>query len=218
MRKITRIGRGIIVLSTAMLFFTSCIELTEKVTVNPDGSGKIELKLDMGSLASALNSQNTGFDVSLIEKIRKTVREAPDILKDQKGIRDVISSSDDKNGVFIIRFCFDRSANLNKAVYLLMGAEKQGIFPDLYKITRHKVRKKDLGPFVQKAMKNVKSSGFNDMFYSVIYYNNIIELPSAVKSVKNIKSKTEGDRTISTRLTFENMIKGHFSSGNLIRY
>jgi hypothetical protein len=201
-----------------MVIMNSCIEIDEKISVNADGSGRFEFSIDMGSLASAMNSQNTAIDVSMIEKIKQVFAGAQTNLKGADGIANVKSVSDDKNGKFSVGFDFSRSSALNKAIYKLVGQDKKMLFPSLFKISKHNFRKKDLCPYIQKAFKNKASGSLNEMLYSLINYNCTYIFPSDVKKARNIKSKFSDTKTVTMSFTLQELIKGDFNAGNDITF
>jgi|WetSurMetagenome_2_1015567.scaffolds.fasta_scaffold195745_2 hypothetical protein len=201
-----------------LIFLGGCIEITEEITVSKDGSGTIKMSIDMGMVGSSLNNDNTKFDVSYLQKIKELPNQAKAALKDFKGIHNVEIVSDDKKGLYSVGFEFDNSSILNKAIYKVFGKNKSAFTPSFVKISKHKLKKTDLSPFIKKAFKNVKQSGYNEMFYAFISLNSIYHFPADVINASNIKSQQPDPRTVITKFTLDEILKGGFDFGNVIRY
>jgi len=214
MKLFTRIG----ILICFLAGFSSCIELTDELTVNEDGSGILKISLDLGMVAGAMNKDNTQFDVSFLEKVKVISSGAGAALTGAEGISNVKSVTDEKMGYYSVSMDFDNSKNLNKALYKLFGQEKNGLMPSFMKISRHKVVKTNLSPYIQKAFKSMKNTSTNEMLYSFVNVNSIVHFPSDIKNAKNIKSKLDGARTLSTSFTLQELLKGGFDFGNSIKF
>lgn len=197
---------------------TSCIELSDELTVNADGSGSLRITLDMGMVASAMNSQNSQIDVSILEKIKMISLGADSALTGLSGISKVQSVTKDKQGFFQVSFDFDNSKNLNKALYKIFGQEKKSLFPSLVKVSKHKVVKTNLAPYIKKAFDKKKDNSYNEMMYSFIRMKSVVHLPADLKKAKNIKSVIDTPRTVSTSFTLKEMLEGGFDFGNVITF
>jgi len=199
-----------------IVLISGCIEITEEVTVNPDGSGRFSLTADLGLIAATMNDENSGFDVSILDKLKETVVGAPDMLKEVKGIDSVVVAIDEKKGLYAFSFDFEGSKELNQALYCLGGVEKKAFAPKLIRISKHKLAQKDISPLLQKALGN--SGKFNEMVYSVVFLNTIFHFPSDVKKAMNIRSKTPDSRTVTSRFTLQELMKGDFNAGHKVRF
>ncbi len=196
----------------------SCIDLTDELTVNADGSGSLRLTLDMGMAASAMNSDNTQMDVSILEKIKAISSGAGAALKDAPGISNVQSTTEEKKGFYRVSFDFDKSSNLNKALYKIFGQKKKSLFPSLVKVSKHKVVKTNLSPYIKKAFAKKKMNSYNEMLYSFITMKSIVHLPSDLKKATNIKSVVDDPRTVKTDFTLRELLDGGFNFGNVITF
>jgi hypothetical protein len=205
-------------LLACLLLLGGCIEITEIITVNPDGSGRMSLTIDMGSLASAMNSQNTGFDVSIIEKIKKGFSGAEAKLSGLEGISNIRVKVDEKIGYYSLGFDFRRSKNLNQAVYKLLDVEKSALYPSIYKISGHKFRKKNIAPLISQAFKDKKSSALNDMLYEMVNYHCSYVFPAEVKKSTNIRATYPDKQTVDSRFTLRELIKAEFDAGHVITW
>jgi hypothetical protein len=200
----------------SLLCLVSCIDLTDELTVNADGSGSLKLSLDMGMIAGAMGPGNTQIDLSFLDKVKEVADSAQTRLKDAKGISKV--QSENKQGYYMVSFDFDRSSNLNKALYKLFGQSKKSLFPALMKVSKHKVKKTNLAPYLKKALEKQKSKTYNEMVFSYINLVSIVHLPADLKKATNIKTKTNGTRNVTTVFTLKEMMESKFDFGNIITF
>lgn len=201
-----------------LMCFASCIELTDELTLNEDGSGTLKISLDLGMVAGAMNNGNTQFDLSLLDKIKAVSANAPATLSGIRGISNVHSVTEEKKGLYSLSLDFTDSKSLNKGLYQLFGSEKNAISPSLIRISHHKMVRKDLSPYIRNALKNQKTASANQMLYSFIRLNSIVHLPADLISAENIKTKQEGPRTVSTSFTLQDVLEGKFNCGNIIKF
>jgi hypothetical protein len=213
-----RSGLRIFFLLAAIFIFRGCVEITEDIIVNADGSGSIKVGIDVGKIGASISDQNSQIDVSMLEKIRKIPSEAPQKLNTVKGIINVQAVSDEKKGNYSLSFEFENSKALNDAIYTLAGIKKSVFSPTFIKISKHKMVKKDLSPYIRMAIKDQKKKSYNDLLFSFINYKSTCIFPADVKKASNIKSVQPDKRTVVTNFTLDEMIKGGFNFGNIIRY
>jgi hypothetical protein len=213
-----KISPAICFLIATLFILQGCIDINEEITINPDGSGTISLAVDAGMIGSSINSQNSQFDVSILEQIRKIPGSASQALGEMKGIKNIKAVSDDKKGLYSVGFDFADQKVLNKAIYSLAGKKKSVFSPSFIKISKHKLIKKDLSPYIRKIMTGKKLKSYNNLFLSFINYKSTFHLPSDVKNVSNIKSGQPDKRTVTTNFTLEEMLKGDFNFGNVIKF
>lgn len=212
-----RIGLLLLLLSMPFLF-VGCIEINEDIIVNADGSGTLKMSIDMGLIGASVNNDNTMIDVNFIEKIRKMPAQASETLKNIKGVKNIVVAADDKKGYYSVCFDFQNSKVLNKAIYMVFGQKKKAIYPSFVKISKHKLKKTDLSPFIQRAFKEMKQNTYNEMLYAFITMNSTYHLPSNVKKAKNIKSQQPDSLTVTTKFTLDELLRGGFDFGNVITY
>jgi hypothetical protein len=213
-----KIRNLICILLFAAIGLNGCIEIIEEITVHPDGSGSINMSVDIGALGSAANGNSGQFDMSMLDRIKKIPADAPGKLEQIKGISNIKAVSDDKKGLYSVAFDFADSRVLNKAIYKMAGFKKTPVSPSFIKITKHKLVKKDLSPFLRKAMKDQQKKSYNEFFFSFISYTTTCHFPADVKKASNIKSERPNARSVSTKFTLDEMLKGGSNFGNVIRY
>jgi hypothetical protein len=211
-------GLKILFLLVALFIFQGCVEITEEIIVNADGSGSIKAGIDVGRIGAAVNNQNSQVDVSILEKIRNIPSEAQQKLSTIKGIKNVQTVSDEKKGIYSVSFEFENSKVLNNAIYAVIGLKKSAFYPSFIKISKHKLVNKDLSPFIRKVFKKQQKKSYNDLLYSFISYKCTCVFPADVKKVRNIKAVQPDKHTVVTNFTLDEMLKGGFNFGNVIKY
>jgi hypothetical protein len=213
--------RIILLFLCCLLFLTGCIEITDEITVNADGSGTIRASIDMGMLGSASDKQRPNVDMDMLNKIKTFPLLADSLLKGMPGISNLIPVTDHKKGLFALSMDFKDSRSLNKAIYRLFG-KNMGLFsPSFVKVSKHKLVKKNMAPLLKKMLEGNKTinSMAGDMMMQFISFNSIYHLPAGATKISNIKAIAEsGGTTVTTRFSLSEMIKTDFDYGIKIRY
>jgi len=200
-----------------LLFLTSCIEIRETVTMNKDGSGNIQLVVDMGKIGKSLGQQNQQIDMSFVKEIQNTPAKADSLLRSCKGISNLKTNS--INGVYSVGFDFKNSKALNNALYKLFRQKKSAFKPDFIKVSRHKIRQMNFGPLIKKYVLKEESSMISDMLYQMIKIESTFQLPEKAKSVNNIKAVQENEnKTVKLSYTLFELLNNDFDYGIAIKY
>lgn len=205
----------------SILLFSSCITISEDITVNKDGSGSIMVKIDLGKIGSNLDNQTSGANMSFITQIKQLPVIAEQALKGCKGISNVNPVTDNKKGVYSISLDFENSNDLNKAIYKIFGHKKKFYEPAFVKISNHNFKKKNIAPLFKKmiALQQKKNQSFSDLMFPFISLKSTYRFPSEVKKVSNIKAVTSEDKkTVTTDYTLEELTKSDFDFGVKIKY
>lgn len=218
---IMRVRSFLFILLSSVLLLQGCIEITDEITVNADGSGTLRASIDMGMLGSASEKQNPNIDMSMLNRIRSFPLFADSLLKGVAGISNVIPVTDNKNGLFSLSVDFKDSRSLNRAIYRLFG-KKYGMFtPSFVKVTHHRLVKRNMAPLLKKLLADNKmvNSMAGDMMLQFISLNSIYHLPSGAVKISNIKAVSEnGGTKVSTRFSLGEMLKTDFDYGIKIRF
>ncbi len=199
---------------------TSCIEITQEIKVNNDKSGTYTLKIDLGLLNYA--SSDVKDAMGFISGLKEMPAKAVEKLKTSSGIHSVENISNDGNGIFGFMFSFEDDKSLNNALYGLADQQKFFLMPDYIKIKRHKIKVTDLAPYIKKANsvskqgENQMSSFMNEQFSDHIFFNTILNLPSAVKRTNNPRSEIQGN-IVKLRSSMSELVKGT-DYGNIVKY
>lgn len=217
-----KIVRRILLILLPLMGFvmTSCIEITQEINVNNDKSGVYILKIDLGLLNYA---GTDGMDaMGFISGIKEMPAKAVEKLKNSSGIHSVENISNDGNGIFGFMFSFEDDRSLNNALYGLADQQKLFLMPDFIKIRKHKIKVTDVAPYIKKANsvsmqgQDQVSSFMNEQFSDHIFFNTILNLPSAVKKASNPRSEIQGN-TVKLRSSMSELVKGT-NYGNIVKY
>jgi hypothetical protein len=197
----------------------SCIEIVEEITVNKDKSGTIGFSLNLGSLGGlALSMGENYIDANTISKLKEFPGEGALLLKGMDGIANIIPVSN-KNGMFSLSFDFDKSKNLNKALYKLFNKKKSIIEPGYISVKKHKLIKKNLGPVIRLFTKKYVDKLKDKTVLKLIKYKTIYHLPSPARKESNSLSKEESDKkTVEFSCTVEELLNSPVDIGNRIKY
>ncbi|MEI6851882.1 MAG: hypothetical protein WCL06_03530 [Bacteroidota bacterium] len=187
--------------------------------MNADGSGNIQLLVDLGKIGKNLQQQNQNFDLSFIDQVKKAPHDADSLLKNCKGISKIKTQADNEKGKYMISFDFKNSKSLNHAIYCIARQNKTALMPDIYKVSKHKLIRKNLAPLIKKLLNKDKSNMVSDMLYQFISFESSYDFPSPVKKVSNIKATNDnGDKTVKLKYTLYEMMNNDFDYGISIKY
>ena len=111
------------------LLFSSCFEIIEQVQLKDDGSGNLQLTLNLSKSKTRLNSimkmeTINGHPVPTKETITKKVGEIRSVIEKTSGINNVQVSLDFDNYIGVVSFNFLNVLQLNKAIKAVKLKEK----------------------------------------------------------------------------------------------
>ena len=202
-----------------LLFLSSCIEIRETLTMNKDGSGNINLVVDMGKIGKSLGQQNQQINMSFVKQIQETPAQADSLLKSCKGVSNLKTSTGGDVGVYSISFDFKNSRSLNEALYKLFRQKKSALRPDFIKVSKHKVKQLNFAPLIKKYVLKEESNVMSDMLYQLIKIQTTFNLPSKTKSVSNIKAVQENeDKSVVLKYSLFELLNYDFDYGVVIKY
>jgi hypothetical protein len=187
--------------------------------MHADGSGNIQLLVDLGKIGKNIHQQNPNFDLSFLDQIKKTPKQADSLLKNCEGISNLKTLAENEKGKFMVSFDFKNTRTLNKAIYLLARQKKSSVMPNFFTVSKHKLARKDLGPLIKKYLIKDNSNMISDMLYQFISYESVYNFPTAVKKVSNIKAINENeDKTVRLKYTLYELLNNDFDYGITIKY
>jgi|GEM_PF-2392167 len=202
------------------LFTTSCIELEERIVINPDKSGEYTLKLDMGAI------MQSGMDAfSPSEELKNFPQMVEKAIQGVSGISDIKAVSDSKKGVYSVSFHFKNQKVFKQAMLKLVGMKYGFVIPKYMKIGKHRFSKKNIGPLIAKQIQKQEDSPLTQEVMgvdvaSIVNVKTIIELPADAKRVKkNDKAViVKGDpKKVEIKSTMKDIIQGA-STGIVVKY
>jgi hypothetical protein len=198
---------------------TSCIEIVEEMWINEDKSGKLELRIDAGSLGVFFNSIGQYIGEDLSKKIINAPNKMASSLNKIKGISNVKPITNPKSGKLGLSFNFENQHSLNNALYSIFGLNKKFFYPNAYKIKNHKIKKKDFTNYLTRYFEENKSKIKSDEIIKMINYITIYHLPKDVKKIKNeIGTKLSDKITVIQSNSLENILKEQIDLGQVISF
>ncbi len=204
---------------SCLLLFNSCIEIVEKIDINPDKSGKISFSINGGYIgAIAFKVLNKYVDMPFVDEIKKQSQMSAENIKSIKGIKNVEYISDDKKSLYYLGFEFKNSKKLNVALYKIFGYRK-GIFKPYIKITKKKLVKRNIFPALRFWIKKNKKSFYNKNLFEKITYKTVYSFPSKIKKTSNKKAVIKEDKkTVVFQCNFDEILNTDISVRNKIKY
>ncbi|MEI6124653.1 MAG: hypothetical protein WCQ95_13630 [Bacteroidota bacterium] len=211
--------KKLVLLLLSVFLFQSCIDIKETITMNADGSGNIELLVNMGKYSKTLNQQNQKFDLSFVDQIKHTPVEAPILLKSCKGISNIKTQAEDEKGIYSVQFDFKNTKSLNKAIYALFKQKKSTVMPNFIKVSKQKLHRINFAPFINKYMPSDSNNMMSDLFFQFINFESTYNFPRKVNKVSNTKAVVKNDgKTVILNYSLYDLLKSNFDYGITVKY
>jgi hypothetical protein len=166
------------------LSLSSCIELVEEITINPDLSGNYHLYLQHNTFEFLFNAVPEDLDISGLERGLQR-------LQQEEGISKLTSDIRPNKGKFSIQFDFSNAKDLNKAFYASLGAKKRFYNKSFLKVNKRKIKRPNITHYL---IKYAETNGFLDQIrnYKMVDY---IKYRYRIISSQTIKSAFPIDST-----------------------
>jgi hypothetical protein len=202
-----------------MLFTTSCIEIVEEVTVNPDRSGTISYSIESDQLTALFSNLAGIFDQnSLKEMLTKRFEQFAMKFKNSRGIKNVRFIIGDNITDASLSFDFSNTKELNEALYEIAGSKKTFFAPSYLKIGKHKLKKFNIAPYLKKQLRD-QDILIPEEVMNMVEIKSIYNFPGKIKSVKG-KSATmsENQQTVIQKFEFKKVYENEVNTGVRIKY
>ncbi|MCF8368410.1 MAG: hypothetical protein K9G76_05150 [Bacteroidales bacterium] len=210
--------RPIIILSIFVVL-TSCIEISEKITVNENKSGKLSYTLKINESGGLIGLLTGLFDNSIEDQIIGETQKLKNQLISQPGISNVELITDSPDGLFVFSFEFENTKYLNRALYSISGTKKTIFTPGYVKIKKHKLKKVNFTPWVKMYLKKENISLPDPAILSMITYQSEIELPGPVKNIRPAAFNLSTNRnTASNAYKLQDILEEKINTGVTIKY
>jgi hypothetical protein len=202
-----------------LFFLSGCIEIVEEITINPDKSGSVTFKMDMGTLGGyAMNLGESYMQGTLLDQIKSLPTTAAALLKNVNGLSNIKPVAN-KDGLYSVSFDFKNDKDLNQALYTLFDVKKPFFAPNYMKIKKHKIVKKNYAPVLRLFLKKYKDQIKDASILKLINYKAIFNLPAEVKRFSNNTSTLSSDKkTLEFKCTIEDLLTTNVNIGNRIKY
>ena len=211
--------RHILLIIPAMLLFTSCLELYEKIQIKEGGKGSIEMGFDLGNLGFMGHLAGKYLKPALMQEITAMPKAAADKLSAVKGITSVKHNADLSKGRIYVSFDFNNSKALSKAYYALFFREKRWYEPKPVLISKKRMKRYNLSPII-KYFVNKNKEQINDMkFLGFINVRSEIITSRPVKSISNPLYKIiPGGKGAEMKIGLQELINNTPNTGIKLRY
>ena len=202
-----------------IFLFSSCIEIVEEITINPDQSGTVSFYTDFGALGGmAVNLGEKYIQSSLLNQIKSFPETTAGLLKGVKGLSN-IKPVTNKKGLYSISFDFKNYRQLNDAIYKLFDIKKHFYEPGYIKVSKRKIMKKNYAPILRLYVKKYQDQLKDKSMLKLLSYKSIIHFPKEVKRFSNKKSTLSASKkTLEFKCTLEELLSAGTNIGNKVKY
>jgi len=208
-----------LLLSFLVLSTSSCIDLLHEIKIKKDKSGVAFIGIESNAIGMMASLATSYLDEETKLNLNRLPINVIDKLKGIKGITQLEALTQPAQGRFGVRFHFDNPAALNKAYYALGNKEKAFFYPDIVKISRHRVKVRNVEPFVKYYLEHEQPDLIKDNYIKYLNVRIDIEVEGNIKSesIKQGKLNASGNR-ISYRFPLEQVMGQKTPLGTRFRY
>lgn len=201
-----------IILITAVSF-QSCLEITEKLVVNKDGSGTFSMSIDMSELKSMMEGISEEEEVgnsTPFENMEEDSKEIIERLKQVDGISGVKVFTENEGYMVTTKFDFNTITALNTGMDIVYESETSGQ-TEYYIMTKKSFKRTSANSYLEQMKNDLNSNeeGAEDMDYSELfadskYINKVIFNDLKIKKVKsgNVEISEDESTLVNSYLIF----------------
>jgi hypothetical protein len=199
----------------SVFFFHGCIEITERIDVREDRSGRFSLTMSVFQQNLFSRLLSLGGSAEILDEAEAIAWQASLDLQNRDGIHNIQFINDKRNGTIGLAFDFDSHRHLNSALYALAGERKTMFKPAIYRIRSGVFNRRNITTFIELLLEEDES----EMIADWITFTTEINLPRPVKSVSHKKARVlnEGNR-IKTSDYLSGIVENGTSTRIRIRY
>lgn len=206
--------------SVILIALSSCIEIEEKITVNKDRSGKLELTVRPQQKTSWLSNLTSMLDFSLDAQTESQIDYFVNELKGKEGISNVSYEINSRTNNYGITLDFESAKALNKAIYEVAEVNYNFLSPKYITIKRHSFKRRNLSPLFQAFLNETEIDPSSLLASAIIDYVLKIELPEKPKKVSSehsTQTKIE-ENTVIRSYQLSKALDKKFDNGIKIKY
>jgi hypothetical protein len=209
----------LILLLVITLPLSSCINLVEEFWMNSDKSGRMEIRLDAGNLGFLFSTIHDYLDKKMVKELTQAPGNYAKSLKQVPGISSVKPVSNFKNGKLELSFAFDNQKALNKAWYKMLGVDKKFYYPNIYKLRKNKLKKKNLYKYFSSYVNDNKDKIKSEDVFKFISVHSIYHLPDEVNKIKNTDhTKITRKKVVMQQYTLKELLSDEIDLGQQIKF
>lgn len=194
-----------------MVAFQSCVTVREIITLTQNKSGHVIYELDLSSLTmfGIMNSNSEGYQMEILQQADKLNKQ----LNALEGISNVVLNHHKQSGLIRLEFDFDTPRHLNEMYYALSNNQYHWWSPDILKVKRHYVARKNFSPHIQRWVKKNKNEDPQiDQFIRWVDFETVIHTPTPVKRVVASSGHVVGERKVTMKRSFSRIVKNQQST------
>lgn len=195
---------------------SGCIEIMEKLQINPDQSGKYSLEIDGGQLAGLLMLTGGG-ESSEVRALMVSLRDIERKLSGREGISQVKVDTNLNDGKVSFSFLFSDQRSLNNAMFALADIDKKFFHPKLYKVNKRKVKRKNIAPFLRMYIEREYPELTENQLLKKIHLSSECTLPGKAESKRGPVYRHRTD-TMTYRWNAWSMLNSKESLGFKLKY
>jgi len=201
------------------LGLSSCIDLIDEIKLNEDKSGTVFIGIESKILGSIMAMAKEQISPTAIESLEGFPNESKDKLKNMKGITNVKSFNQMSHGRIGISFDFINSKALNQAYYTLLDMEKTWYSPNIVKISKHKIYRRNLSPQLVKNLNKSMPELKNSEYLKYFKLKSIVRLPSESKSIiYGAKQNLKNTKEVIMYYSFDDILNKEKSTSYKIKF
>jgi ribosomal protein L23 len=215
----------VILLLTISVFFTSCFEVIEEITMGKDGTGTMTLTVNFSQsknriAAIMLMDSIHGYKVPRKQEIQQEIDKTVAQLSRMPGISNVKSTADFTNFVADIRFSFKDVADVNHLVKALLEQYKV----KSTNIPTYNYNKEEARFTRDYSYSNDVKAQFNQLknrdkeIFSAAAYVSILRFETTITSYSNKLARiSKNQQAIIQRLAIPDLINGQANISNQVQ-
>lgn len=204
-----------ILLLMLVLLLQGCIEIVEKIDVNHDRSGSVNLSVSVMQGNFLLSLIKLGVDMDVLSEVEDLAEDAAATLRSSPGISNVQVTGSNKRGMVSLSFDFDNQRNLNRALYRVAGQDKTMFLPAVYKIRNGSFEKKNMTKLIELVVKEEQL----ELSPSLINYTTEVHLPRPAKSVSGKKAALyQNGQSVRVSANLADILENSTNTGLKVRY
>lgn len=202
-----------------LLNLTSCVDLLNVITINPDKSGTAFIGLQVNAIGGLINLSGENLDEETKNSVITFPSQAASELSTVSGIHNIKTYTKLALGKVGVEFDFDNAKALNTAYYKLLGKDKKWYYPKLISINRHKVKTRNITPFIKHYFDKNESMLTESDMLKYLKYTTVISTPEPIKEGSFKRGDLSKDKKeLRYSIPMKNILNESASTANSFKY
>jgi hypothetical protein len=202
-----------------LVFLTSCVDLLNVITINPDKSGTSFVGMQVNAIGGLISLSGEDLQDEVKNSIVTFPSQAAKDLSTIKGIHNIKTYTTLALGKVGVEFDFDNPKALNKAYYKLFGKEKKWYYPKLISISNHKVKTRNITPFINHYFDKNESMLTESDLLKYLKFTTVIKTPSEIKtSSVQLGDLSNDKKELRYSISMKKILNESVSTANSFKY